>query len=108
MVIDISLKDIIIIFTLNIIAFAVTIAMIQIFNSDERNKMRDDRLKEVRELRGEWQKERQDLLDRLMAKDLTEAKLAQKIGGNAERKVVSRSENTRRIIKENEKVGGSE
>lgn len=105
---DISLKDIIVIFSILVMGFSATIAMIEILATAERNKVRESHQKEVKELQEAWQKERQDLLDRLMARDLTEAKIAQKISSNVERKTVSRSANTKRLIEEAQKLGGSD
>lgn len=45
-------------------------------------------------------KERADLIDRLMARDLSDLKLSQRIASSAPGKIVSKNDNTKRVIED--------
>ena len=107
-------KDIFIVFAIIISTFAVILFIIEWTNWRENAALKEAILEIVRahsiamnDCTAAWAAERQDLMDRLMARDLTEVKMAQNIGTGS-RKVISRAQNTQRIINENIKIGGTD
>jgi predicted Holliday junction resolvase-like endonuclease len=68
-------------------------------------KFKDKHIETLDMIRLAYQKERADLLDRLMAQDLRELKLAQKMEDKIEKpKVVSKHMNDKRIMEEKAKI----
>ena len=68
-------------------------------------EMADAHKNTVAGLQKGWQEERNDLLDRLMARDLPEVKMAQAVGRNAAR-AGSKMDNVQRIISNTQKAMG--
>lgn len=87
-----------------VLACMVLLCFVLILHTKERSQLRESFAVTVCDITGRAAAERKDLLDRLMARDLTEVKAAQRMEVGEGPRVVSKRDNEERKAKESRKV----